>query len=136
MNADPPAEGLIEAEKLTTFAISDDGARFRFNCVDAGGVPVGLCLPVEALNELIMTLPRIAQEALRRRHCDPNLRVVYPAAGWRIEGDAALSDKSIVTLRTGDGFEVSFTLSPAQLQELGEQMGKASRTNRRVGKLN
>src|ERR1700736_1709975 len=100
----------IEAETLTTFELAPDGSRVRLNGAAADGCPVSLSLPSECLNQLAMTLPRMASEALQRQYNDNALRMVYPACTWRIEPGAGGGDSFILTLGTPDGFEVSFAI--------------------------
>jgi hypothetical protein len=81
---------VIEADTLTTFEVAGDGGRVRFNCEDREGTPVALSLPVASMLQMVMSLPRIAQEALRRWHKDDALRVVYPAGSWKFERDTVV----------------------------------------------
>ena len=61
-----------------------------------------------------MTLPRMVRQALRARHQDESLRLVYPAG--KISSEQSSDTKTIiVTLATPDGFEVSFGLTRQQL---------------------
>jgi hypothetical protein len=117
---------VIEAETLTTFEVAQDGARVRFNCKDADGGAVCLSLPVDSMMQMVMTLPRIARQALRRHHGDDSLRLVYPAGSWLIEGDIAQPETLIVTLSTVDGFEVSFSIDPPKLRAMEDTLGEAS----------
>ena len=121
----------IEAETLTTFEINPDGTRVRMNGAAADGRPVSLSLPSECVNQLAMTLPRMASEALRRRYKDDSLRVVYPAAAWRIEQGHGDGDSLILTLGTPDGFEVSFAIGPEKMSAIEAEVRKARRAERR-----
>ena len=117
---------VIEAETLTTFEVAQDGGRVRFNCLDADGGAVCLSLPVDSMMQMVMTLPRVAQQALRRHHGDDSLRLVYPAGSWLIERDVAQPDTLIVTLSTADGFEVSFSFDPPKLRAMEDTLRAAS----------
>ena len=121
----------IEADALTTFEVSTDGARVKFNAKSEDGQPVSLTLPNECIGQMLMTLPRMALEALRRRHGDDRLRIVYPIGDWRIEASGDDRNTFIVTLSTPDGYEVSFALSPSKMKELEHSM-KETRGNRPV----
>ena len=66
-------------QKATTFDVASDGTSFRMNFICRDGGLVSLSLPTECLTELIMTLPRMMRQALRARHHDESLRLVYPA---------------------------------------------------------
>jgi hypothetical protein len=57
---------------------------------------------------MVMTLPRIALEALRRLHGDDRLHVVYPASTWQVHKAACEVEVVMVTMSTKDGFEVTF----------------------------
>ena len=101
-------------QKLTTFNIAADGAGIRMNFVSGDGDPACLSIPTECLAELIMTLPRMMRQALRARHQDESLRLVYPADNITIE-QSSDPTTMIVTLATPDGFEVSFGLARQQM---------------------
>jgi NAD(P)-dependent dehydrogenase (short-subunit alcohol dehydrogenase family) len=59
--------------------ITADGTRCRMNFISGDGDQGRISLPTEGLSELIMTLPRMVRQALRARHQDESLRLVYPA---------------------------------------------------------
>ncbi len=109
----------IDAEALTTFEVTPDGTRVRLNARDAGGGDVSFSLPIDCVSQMVMTLPRITQEAVRRFHGDESLKIVYPAGTWNVERSAHDADTYIVSLGTPDGFAVSFALSPAKMSEMG-----------------
>jgi hypothetical protein len=68
-----------------------------------------------------MTLPEMAQQALRRKHSDAQIRLVFPVENWALErSDAA--DRLILTFSTPDGFRASFALF---LDELVDMVGTA-----------
>ena len=67
----------IEAEALTTFEVTTDGERLTLNAEDSVGEAVSMSLPTACLTQMVLTLPRMAQMALRRRHRDDSLRIVY-----------------------------------------------------------
>jgi hypothetical protein len=101
-------------QKLITFNIAADGTRIRMNFISGDGDQACLSLPTECLAELIMTLPRMMSQALRARHQDQSLRLVYPADNITIE-QSSDPKTMIVTLATPDGFEVSFGLTGQQM---------------------
>jgi len=115
---------VIEAEALTTFEVTADGSRLCLHVEEAGGTAGTLSVPVETLTQLMMTLPRMAQQALRRRYCDDSLRIVYPVGGWAIESSSE-PGKLILTLRTPDGFEVSFALDAGACTALTDGLAAA-----------
>jgi hypothetical protein len=88
---------------------------------DAGGAPIVLALPHQALGMLLMTLPRLIEMALRQRTGNAALRHVYPVGDWQVEtttDDASL----LLSLATPDGFSVSFCLPAADARGLGEAL--------------
>jgi hypothetical protein len=107
----------IVGKELISYDIASDGKWFRmsFSCVN--GERGSLSLPTECLMALIITLPRMMTQALSARFGDDRLRLVYPAEEVLIEGTPDPST-FIMTLRTPDGFTVSFSLSRRQLDAL------------------
>jgi hypothetical protein len=101
----------IDALALTTFKIEPDGSRVHFQVRDGNGSQAELVLPATCLNQLLMTLPAVIQEVLRKAHRDDSMRVAYPLERYRIElaePRAKGPQPFILTLETGDGFAVSF----------------------------
>jgi hypothetical protein len=119
----------IDASTLTTFEVDEVGARLRICAEDAYGRPVSMSLPSESLRQMMMTLPRLAQTALRRRYCDDSMRVVYPRPRVRIELGSGPDELFIVTLGTQDGYEVSFGLQRSELASM-ERMLRAAGESR------
>jgi hypothetical protein len=107
----------LVVRQLTTFEITADGTGIRMNFISGDGVQACLSLPTECLTELIMTLPRMTNQALRVRRRDESLRLVYPAGRVSIE-QSSDPRTIIVTLATRDGFEVSFGLTRQQMAAL------------------
>src|SRR5260221_9306039 len=70
-------------QKLTTSAVAGDGTHLRMNFACLNGNQVSLSLPTESLHGLMMTFPRMMSQALRARHHDETLRLVYPAENIR-----------------------------------------------------
>jgi hypothetical protein len=109
----------IEATCLTSFEIESDGARVRLNLQDSGGEAGSVVLPAQCINQLLMTLPEMARQALRAQTRNEALRLVFPTRSWTLER-ADVEGKAILTMRTDDGFEVSFVLDPPDITGLGE----------------
>jgi hypothetical protein len=109
----------IIGQELITYDVANDGSRFRMSFTCSGGKLGSLSLPIECLQALIMTLPRMMKQALRARYGDESLRLVFPADLIRVERS---SDPKtfILTLATPDAFEVSFSLSGQQMAALCE----------------
>jgi hypothetical protein len=93
---------------------------------DEEGKAGALMLPTACLRELMMTLPEMMRRALRLQHDDPSLRLVYPAAGWEIER-STVPGTFIVTLRTPDGFHISFALSAVDLSDMADAAQEPAR---------
>ena len=110
---------IIRAKSLTTFSIAPDGGSIAIGVADEEGKAGALMLPTDCLKELMMTLPDMMRRALRQQHDDPSLRLVYRTAGWEVERSRVPGD-FIVTLRTPDGFHVSFALTAADLSNMAE----------------
>jgi hypothetical protein len=97
----------IESVQLTTCEVTRDGEVVRLGFNDASGNAVVLRLPFAQAGALMMTLPRLLTKALKARFSEEGSRFVFPLGDWVLEG-VADGRIVIVTLRTADGFEVSF----------------------------
>ena len=100
----------IESAQLPTCDVTRDGevVRLRFN--DTSGNAVVLRMPFAQAGALMMTLPHLLTKALKARYGNEGSRFVFPLGEWVLEG-VADGRTVIVTLRTTDGFEVSFAAS-------------------------
>jgi hypothetical protein len=107
----------LRASALTTFEIARDGSSVSMGVRDESGVPAAVHLPVDCLRQLVMTLPRMANLALRAFYKNQSLRLVFPLSHWRLE-QAAECRNVILTLQTADGFEASFALSGREADDL------------------
>jgi hypothetical protein len=108
----------IDVRKLTRFETADDGFSIKILVEDATGRPATLSFPIECLTSLIMTLPEMVTAAVQRQQKDPTLRVTFPLEQFEVELSSDL-DTRILTLRTSDGFAVSFSLSEEQCRGIG-----------------
>jgi hypothetical protein len=109
----------LEAARLTSFEVEPDGKRIRLNLQDADGKEGSFILPAECLNQLLMTLPEMARQALQAQTRNTALRLVFPTRSWTLER-ADVAGKAILTVRTDDGFEVSFAFDEPHIANLGE----------------
>jgi hypothetical protein len=109
--------GTIHATALTTFTVAPDGASVSIGVADAAGETSALVLPASCLQSLVMTLPEMAQQALRRKYANPALRLVFPVESWRLETSGS-AERLILTFVTADGFRASFALFAAELAEI------------------
>ncbi len=109
----------IDGMTLAGLDIAADGSFFSLQGTDRAGSNWSLSLPTGCLHKLILTLPNIANMALRQLHGDDSLRIVYPAHAITVE--LASDERTfIVTLRAADGFHVSFGLSGEQCETIGD----------------
>lgn len=119
----------ILANRLTTFSVASDGASVSIGVADERGEDSALVLPTSCLQALVMTLPEMAQQALRRQYSDNQVRLVFPVENWQIE-TAEAADRLILTFATADGFRASFALF---LEELVDIAGTALADKNAVG---
>lgn len=121
----------IRASRLTTFSVAADGASVSIGVADDAGAPCALELPASCLQALLMTLPEMASQSLRRKHRNPKTRLVFSVASWTIESSTD-AHRLILTLGTPDGFRASFALSAEELAQIastaltGEEAADAS----------
>jgi hypothetical protein len=105
---------------FAAYEVSPDGRWVRMNVVDCGGKPAAFVFPAERIGQLLMTLPTMAKEAVRKQHNDDSLRVVFPMRDWTLERSTGRN--LIFTLRTEGGFEAAFGFSEGQLDALAEAL--------------
>ena len=108
----------IEVRRLINFETAADGTAIRLLVEDIAGRTIAIILTIETLSALLMTLPRMASNAIKRAHNDPTMRITYPATDFQIE--LSPGNVRILTIGTPDGFTVSFSLTEEFSQELGE----------------
>jgi hypothetical protein len=108
----------ICSSRLTKCGVTADGETVELELVDESGAPVTLQLPFEQAEAVVMTLPHLLARSLRKRTGDEQARYVFGLDRWSIE-DTKEQDCLITTLRTTDGFEVSFCTSPEAWRTLG-----------------
>jgi hypothetical protein len=107
----------IDIKRLARFETGEGGASISLVAEDAAGRTRRLTFPTEVLSSLIMTLPEMLTAAIQRQRNDPTARLVYPLAESTIELSTDLSTR-ILTLKTPDGFTVSFAVSDDQFGEI------------------
>jgi hypothetical protein len=116
---------VIRGRQLTTFDVSPDGESVAIHVTDEQAQPATLVLPAECLHALMMTLPEMVRRSLHRRFHDETMRVVYPVGSWEVDGGPQ-AGTVIVTLRTPDGFQVSFGLAALELLRMANRSAAAS----------
>ncbi len=97
----------ITSSRLTTCGVTPDWDTVELEFVDQSGDATTLQLPLDQAEAVVMTLPHVLAYALRRRTGKQDARYVFGLGEWCIE-DTRDQDSLIVTLKTTDGFEVSF----------------------------
>jgi hypothetical protein len=107
----------FDVKSLVRFEIGEGGASISLFVEDAAGRTTRLTFPTEVLSSLIMTVPQMLTAAIQRQRNDPTARLVYPLAESRTELSTDLSTR-ILTLKTPDGFTVSFAVSDDQFGEI------------------
>ncbi|MFC7051236.1 hypothetical protein ACFQI3_00870 [Hansschlegelia quercus] len=121
---DRMADQTITAEALDAIDVSEDGAAIRVCFRGADGQDANLFLPGECAGQLAMSLPRAVRTALRLRHRDDSLRMVFPVGGWTIEASTD-RDTMILTISTPDGFEASYALNRSGADDLAQSLSDA-----------
>ena len=93
-------------------------AIFELEFIDGSGTAVTLELPFDQAEAMVMTLPSLLARALRAQTGDDDARYVFGLDEWSLESTA---DQAclIATLKTGDGFEVSFGIPFEACRSLG-----------------
>ena len=118
-------ENEIHAAALTTFEVALDGSSVKLNVLDQAGQPAALILPAACVNQLLMTIPRMVETALRNRHGDDSLRFVHPIESFALElagPEAGGKPHLILTIETGGGFKASFGACEKVMMRLGHSI--------------
>lgn len=103
--------------ELLTVSVAADGRTVSLGMADEDRNSVTLVLPAKLLQAFVMTLPEMAQQALRRKNDDPGLRLVFPVGEWKLER-AVESQRLILTLTTTDGFSASFGIDVREMARM------------------
>ncbi len=111
----------IDVQALAEFNIEPDGRSVTLQVVDAMGSPIKLNLQVDQLGQLAMTLPSLIEVAIRRQYGDSSCRFTYPMESWMVE-QAIDPSLVILTMRTTDGFGVSFSMPRSKAEEMADSI--------------
>src|ERR1700731_827837 len=108
----------VDIRVLLRFEASADGPSASLIAVERHGELIALNFTVTCLSRLMLTLPKMIDAVVQQRGNHPGLRVVYPLDMLRVElaGDRT----RILTLRTPDGFAISFTASAEKFAQIRE----------------
>jgi hypothetical protein len=96
----------ISSEKLMVCRVAADGSTVELEFLDHAGTQVALELSLDQAEAVVMTLPHLLANATKLRTGSDDARYVFGLSDWCIEG--ANRSCLIATLKTTDGFEVSF----------------------------
>lgn len=108
----------ISSKKLTTCRVAEDGANVGLEFLDQSGAPVMVELPLDQAEAIVMTLPQLLSRAVKRHTGNEDARYVFGLDEWSLE-TAQSRDCLIATLKTSDGFEVSFGIPFEACRSLG-----------------
>ena len=108
----------IRSNALTTCRVAVDGETIELEFEDAAGAPVTLQFPFLQAEAIAMTLPHLLSRAVQHRTGKPEARYVFSLGHWMVE-DTKDGSCLTVTLKTTDGFEVSFAITRATCRALG-----------------
>jgi hypothetical protein len=108
----------IRSSRLTTCGVAADGTAIELQFIDSAGAPVTLELPFDQAESVVMTLPNLLSRALRLHTGDDDARYVFGLREWSLES-ARDPAWLIATLKTADGFEVSFGIPLEACRSLG-----------------
>jgi hypothetical protein len=112
---------IIDFKALTTCEVAADGRSISIGFVDGDGNAGAIRLSVNQVGTLAMTIPALLEKALRARFGDASLRYAYPLASWTVEHSSDPATR-MITMRTVDGFNVSYSMPPAEQDELGKAL--------------
>ena len=99
----------IRSSRLTTCRVAEDGTNVGLELIDQSGKIVTVELPLDQAEVVVMTLPHLLSRAVRQRTGNDEARYVFDLGEWVIEG-AKEHSCLIATLKTPNGFEVSFAI--------------------------
>jgi hypothetical protein len=108
----------IRSKTLTTCSVTNDGSNVDLEFLDQAGDTVTLELSVEQAEAIVMTLPHLLARAVRLQTGNSDARFVFGLHEWALE-DAKDQNCLIATLKTTNGFEVSFGIPFEACQSLG-----------------
>lgn len=108
----------VDISRLTMCEVVNNGHGVRLSGESETGETFDLNVPFEHVGTLAMTLPHLLNLAIRKQFRDPSLRYVFPLGGFAVE--EAGGSNTILSLKTPDGFEVSFSVSASDLAALAQ----------------
>jgi hypothetical protein len=115
----------IRSRTLTTCRVAADGSSIGLEFIDHSGATVTLELPLDQAEAVVMTLPHLLARAVRRRTGNDEARYVFGLHEWAIESTND-DDCLIATLKTTNGFEVSFGIPFEACRSLGWNLQRSA----------
>ena len=125
----------VNVQRLIDFKASEDGLSIQIRVDNTVGERSLLSFPIECITSLLMTLPGMAAAAIQRRQNNPKARITYPLAHFEVELTSD-PETRILTLKTPDGFMVSFSLHGEQWRRIGALAAQAPEEPRHPSQLN
>jgi len=111
----------FEAVSLTGCRVASNGSGAELAFADANGALVTLALPRKGVAALIMTLPEVMDELLRRASDNPTLKLAFPVADWRLEIGSD-GESVLLTLETPHRFRVTFALGTEFARRIAHEL--------------
>ena len=111
----------IGVHTFSTYSVDSEGDTISLDFSDETDQKFTLQMSVEQVGMLVMTLPNLIEIALRRRFRDATFRYSYAAGACAVE-QASNPNALIMTMKTTDGFGVSFTVSRERARQLSEAL--------------
>lgn len=111
----------IEARGLRNCSVMEGGERISLGMVDENGQPLELKVSASDACAIAMTLPRLLNLSMKEKFRDDSVRYVFPLDDWKVETTSD-GKQVIVTLTTGQGYEVSFASPPDTCRLLGSAL--------------
>ncbi len=111
----------IDTRGLTNCSVIEGGEQISLGMVDERGETLELKVSTSDACAIAMTLPKLLNLSMKEKFQDENLRYVFPLDDWKIETTPD-GKQVIVTLSTGQGYEVSFASPPDTCRLLGSAL--------------
>jgi len=101
--------------------VDTEGGTISLDLFDETDQKFTLQMSVEQVGMLVMTLPNLIEVALRRRFRDSTFRYTYATGACTVE-QASDPNALIMTMKTTDGFGISFAVSRERARQLSEAL--------------
>jgi hypothetical protein len=111
----------IDTRGLTNCSVIEGGERISLGMVDERGEALELKVSTSDACAIAMTLPKLLNLSMKEKFQDDRLRYVFPLDDWKVETTSD-GKQAVVTLATGEGYEVSFASRPGTCRLLGSAL--------------